>query len=502
MKIYYTLFISAVLCYILYRYFNETFSYENFDPSLVPVSSIIRLAKYTQQLVNGGDLSYVSNINIKSNNPTSLLVKNNLNISGIYNSVGSTIVKNPIVLKPSVKYSDTPGFTLNRSIDDGDNIIQRSGLNFIDTINNNLEFNMFATRSDAITYTSYSESMYGNALKIYTSNPSNPTTLKKLMSIDGLADDYGLVDRITVNELKTSIINSVDDIIYLGTNKTESSQSIRGSNYVFFNPVYMNGNVQLSNSRKSRYTATSLSPTPQNNMNGIYVIGDVVPNPDPLDTSVINLSNAPNALQINGEIKVPHLEVASAIFMTKSNNKSWCMAIEDNPQYLPYCINQFYITDYALKPIFICYPHDAVTNTYNDKSISPGIYIPNGKLNTNWDGGENYKSDYIYGNNEKNSSIFTISSNNNNANNAILNLKDSNLNKCDNIILHWNGLYPSYNISGDNVVTLNSLPNNENWVKVKVWLKNGIDYNVGGISNSLTITNVAWTNPFIGYIGI
>jgi hypothetical protein len=489
MKIYYTLFISAVLCYILYRYFNETFNYENFDPSLVPVSSIIRLAKYTQQLVNGGDLSYVSNINIKSNNPTSLLVNKNLNISGIYNSVGSTIVNNPIVLKPSVKYSDTPGFTLNSPLD-----IQRSGLNFIDTINKNLEFNMFATRSDAISYSYYSESIYGNALKIYTSNPSDPTnTLKQLMSIDGLADGYGLVDRITINELKTSIINSVDNIIYLGTNKTESRQSRSGSNYEFFNPVYMNGNVQLSNSRKSSNTVWTSSP--QNNMNGIYVIGDVVPNPDPLDTSVINLSHTLNALQINGEIKVPRLEVTSSIVMTKSDGKACYMSTADVSPNGSYCVNQFFITNYVGEPIFVCYPPDAATNPVNQKFLSPGIHIPRGKLNTNWDGGDNYKSGYVYSNNILNPYIFNIS-----GNSVTLNL--IYLNKCDNIILHWSGLYPAtYVISGPNVVTLSS-QYNSNWSKVKVWLKNGIDYNVGGISDSLTITNVASTRPFIGYIGI
>lgn len=487
MKIYYILFISFVLCYILYRYFNETFNYENFDPSLVPVSSIIRLAKYTQQLVNGGDLSYVNNINIKSNNPTSLLVNNNLNISGVYNSVGSTIINNPIVLKPALKYSDTPGFTLNSPLD-----IQRSGLNFIDATNENLEFNMFATRSDEISYSYYSES--GNALKIYTSNPSDPTnTLKQLMSIDGIADGYGLLDRITINELKTSIINSADNIISLSCCKTES-------NYSKYSPVYMNGNVQLSNSRK--VTDKTWYETPQNNINGIYVIGDVVPNPNPLDTSVINLSYNLNALQINGELKVPRLEVSSAIFATKSDGKFFCMTVGDNPSpykpynFVPFCINQFYITNHVGEHIFMCYPPDTATNTHNDKSILPGINIPLGNLNTNWDGGDNYTSGFIYSNNINNPSYFSQ-----NDETITLNLKASNLNKCDNIILSWwSPEKKIHRISGTNVVNLSSQDSGGG--RIKIWLKNGIDYNVGDTSNSLTITYVDRQKPFVGYIGI
>ena len=53
MKYIYLLF-SLIILYLLYCYYKKYNDQENFDPSLVPVSSIVTLAKVAQKLVDGG----------------------------------------------------------------------------------------------------------------------------------------------------------------------------------------------------------------------------------------------------------------------------------------------------------------------------------------------------------------------------------------------------------------------------------------------------------------
>jgi hypothetical protein len=65
MKYLYILLTCLILFYLISRYFEKYYSQENFDPSLVPVSSIITLAKVAQKIVDGnGTLTNPANLNI------------------------------------------------------------------------------------------------------------------------------------------------------------------------------------------------------------------------------------------------------------------------------------------------------------------------------------------------------------------------------------------------------------------------------------------------------
>jgi len=82
---YYSIF-AVILYFVLTAIFdNFTLEQENFDPSLVPVSSIITLAKVAQKLVNGnGTLTNPGNLQIGSSAsaPGNLTVTGNANING------------------------------------------------------------------------------------------------------------------------------------------------------------------------------------------------------------------------------------------------------------------------------------------------------------------------------------------------------------------------------------------------------------------------------------
>ena len=88
MKYLYILLICLILFYVLTRFYEKYYSQENFDPSLVPVSSIITLAKVAQKIVDGnGTLTNPANLNIGTPSGTG-----NLFVTGNTTTVGNETV--------------------------------------------------------------------------------------------------------------------------------------------------------------------------------------------------------------------------------------------------------------------------------------------------------------------------------------------------------------------------------------------------------------------------
>jgi hypothetical protein len=93
--VYYSIF--AIILYFVLSSVFETFSaeQENFDPSLVPVSSIVTLAKVAQKLVNGnGTLTNPGNLQIgaSASAPGNLTVTGNINMAAGSGNNGINIV--------------------------------------------------------------------------------------------------------------------------------------------------------------------------------------------------------------------------------------------------------------------------------------------------------------------------------------------------------------------------------------------------------------------------
>lgn len=90
-NIYFYLFFGILLYFIFTRVFeNFTQSQENFDPSLVPVSSIVTFAKIANRLLNSGSNTLV--------NPGNLQVGNDLNNPGNLTVTGNAIISGPTSL--------------------------------------------------------------------------------------------------------------------------------------------------------------------------------------------------------------------------------------------------------------------------------------------------------------------------------------------------------------------------------------------------------------------
>ena len=146
MKYIYILLICLILFYIISRYFEKYYSQENFDPSLVPVSSIITLAKVAQKIVDGnGTLTNPANLNIGT--PTgkgNLLVtgnsttNGNKQIDGTLGVTGATTLSNTLGVTGVTTLSNTLGVT-------GATTLSTLGVNGATTFNGNTTFNGAAT---------------------------------------------------------------------------------------------------------------------------------------------------------------------------------------------------------------------------------------------------------------------------------------------------------------------------------------------------------------------
>ena len=107
MKYVYILLICLILFYILSRFFEKYYSQENFDPSLVPVSSIITLAKVAQKIVDGnGTLTNPANLNIGTTN-----AKGNLLVTGNSTTNGNKQIDGTLGVTSATTLSNTLNVT-------------------------------------------------------------------------------------------------------------------------------------------------------------------------------------------------------------------------------------------------------------------------------------------------------------------------------------------------------------------------------------------------------
>ena len=128
---YYSIF-AVILYFVLTAVFdNFSLEQENFDPSLVPVSSIITLAKVAQKLVNGnGTLTNPGNLQIGS----STSAPGNLTVTGNANINGTLFVGNDNIVKIITDRVNTLDSSLNNKV----NALESSLTNRANTLENSL----------------------------------------------------------------------------------------------------------------------------------------------------------------------------------------------------------------------------------------------------------------------------------------------------------------------------------------------------------------------------
>ena len=123
MRYVYILLLGLIIYYIISRFY-ENYT-EKFDPSLVPVSSIVTLAKVAQKLVDGGGTltnpgnltlgtpSAVGNLLVTGNNTTSgnKTVGGTLGVTGASTLTGNTTVGGTLGVTGASTLGGTLGVT-------------------------------------------------------------------------------------------------------------------------------------------------------------------------------------------------------------------------------------------------------------------------------------------------------------------------------------------------------------------------------------------------------
>jgi len=114
MKYIYLLLLILVLYYLFKNIYNKYSNQENFDPSLVPVSSIVTLAKVAQKLVDGGG-TLTNPGNLQIGLPSAGAV-GNLYVTGTNKVDGVSTFNNPVTINGKTTFTGDQTINGNQTI--------------------------------------------------------------------------------------------------------------------------------------------------------------------------------------------------------------------------------------------------------------------------------------------------------------------------------------------------------------------------------------------------
>jgi len=97
MKYIYILLVCLILLYILSKIYEKYFSHENFDSSLIPISSVITLSKIAKKITDNNTLINPANLNIGTSNTAG-----NLSVSGNITNIGNMITNGKLTVGSSI----------------------------------------------------------------------------------------------------------------------------------------------------------------------------------------------------------------------------------------------------------------------------------------------------------------------------------------------------------------------------------------------------------------
>ena len=256
MRYVYILLICLILFYILSRYFEKYYSQENFDPSLVPVSSIITLAKVAQKIVDGnGTLTNPANLNIGTTSAKgNLLVtgnsttNGNKQIDGTLGVTGATTLSNTLDVTGNTTVGGTLGVTGDTTV--GGTLGITGATTLTGTLNANGVTTIGATGTPATT----------NNLTVNGATKINGDTTIKALTISGANVDpifkfgdntgHNLSFYSRIYDYTKSPPTLTNDSVDTGTRIYDNGNIVAGRNI-------KGGNINLTNGFASASSATN-----------------------------------------------------------------------------------------------------------------------------------------------------------------------------------------------------------------------------------------------------
>jgi len=141
-QLYFYLLLGVFLYFVINKFIDNYLRQENFDPSLVPVSSIVTLAKVAQKLVDGnGTLTNPGNLQIGASTatPGNLTVTGNSTVIGNLTASNSTVTGDSTVTGNSIVTGDLT--SSNLKVTDDLDVDNNLNVNKNSLLNGNLDVN-------------------------------------------------------------------------------------------------------------------------------------------------------------------------------------------------------------------------------------------------------------------------------------------------------------------------------------------------------------------------
>ena len=216
MRTIYILLISIIVIYLIYQVCQKYITQENFDPSLVPVSSIISLANMAQKLVTGsGTFTFPNNFSIGSTTtaPHDLIVTSYASIGGNTSIGGNMIVGDNTTIKgnSTITQSVTVPKIVgkNGSLNINSNLTLQNNL----TVTNNLTVKKAMTLDNKLNVT---KNFNGDTITInglnnifvfnnITSQLPATVNVKGNINVDSLNATSGTFNNVNANFLNTTV---------------------------------------------------------------------------------------------------------------------------------------------------------------------------------------------------------------------------------------------------------------------------------------------------------
>lgn len=267
MKYIYILLTCIVVYYLLTRVFEKYITQENFDPSLVPVSSIITLAKNSQKMLDGnGELTNLSLVQIGT--PTA---RSNLTVSG------STVVNGVLTVNGSEAITDA-GIPINMRID---KLLNVAGNTISNSLNTDSADIGKTTSPKTLTVSNSLQSNYLDIVgttSIKTNSPG-PALISNSMNING--NIYSPSGTLTVGGKFNTGTSTVNGDLFINKLIYPHSDVYYTGNYVTTNlPTGVTGGTpQIANDTSDNHKALVLAGGGATNkkitLDGNVFLGDI-----------------------------------------------------------------------------------------------------------------------------------------------------------------------------------------------------------------------------------
>ena len=208
------IYIIVLLLVIYYIYCRSSYT-ENFDPSLVPVSSIVTLAKIANKLVSNNQITIPSDLTIVGQlttdstttlNDNAIITKNGITITGPIKSTGNNTLNGPTNIKNN--FVTTTLTTADLNSNSTINSTQNNGVNFnskytILNNSNNLTI-LNSTKTPILTFTPSGD--------VY----QNSNTMPTISSNDFAARNLNINNKLIIVNNNNKSITIDDNIIQFG----------------------------------------------------------------------------------------------------------------------------------------------------------------------------------------------------------------------------------------------------------------------------------------------